>query len=120
MYTSTSRMNPSPSSPLEYQQTDTSWSQETIPFDSFDAVWYYDWKEEKYYRLMITKGKDQIVLSVQGAKKIATIERFDKLIGNIVPDESSPDLSGTAQARRHQDQSHQSFSQIIPWTSGLE
>ena len=67
--------------------------QETIPFDSFDAIWYYDWKEEKYYRLMITKGKDQIVLSVQGAKKIATIERFEKLIGNIVPDESSPDLS---------------------------
>ena len=67
--------------------------QETIPFDSFDAMWYYDWKEEKYYRLMITKGKDQIVLSVQGAKKIATIERFDKLIGNIVPDESSLDLS---------------------------
>ena len=67
--------------------------QETIPFDSFDAMWYYEWKEEKYYRLMITKGKDQIVLSVQGAKKIATIERFDKLIGNIVPDESSPDLS---------------------------
>ena len=67
--------------------------QETIPFDSFDAMWYYDWKEEKYYRLMITKGKDQIVLSVQGAKKIATIERFDKLIGNIVPDEFSPDLS---------------------------
>ena len=67
--------------------------QETIPFDSFDAIWYYDWKEEKYYRLMITKGKDQIVLSVQGAKKIATFERFDKLIGNIVPDESSPDLS---------------------------
>ena len=26
LYTSTSRMNPSPSSPLEYQQTDTSWS----------------------------------------------------------------------------------------------
>ena len=68
--------------------------QETIPFDSFDAVWYYDWKEEKdYYRLMITKGKDQIVLSVQGARKVATIERFDKLIGNIVPDESSPDLN---------------------------
>ena len=67
--------------------------QETIPFDSFDAIWYYDWKDEKYYRLMITKGKDQIVLSVQGAKKIATIDRFDKLIGNVVPDESSPDLS---------------------------
>ena len=67
--------------------------QETIPFDSFDAVWYYDWGEKKYYRLMITKGKDQIVLSVQGAKKIATIELFDKLIGNVVPDESSPDLS---------------------------
>ena len=67
--------------------------QETIPFDSFDAIWYYDWREDKYYRLMITKGNDQIVLSVQGAKKIATIDRFDKLIGNVVPDESSPDLS---------------------------
>ena len=40
--------------------------------------------KRKYYRLMITKGKDQIVLSVQGAKKIATIELFDKLIGNVV------------------------------------
>ena len=67
--------------------------QETIPFDSFDAAWYYDWREDKYYRLMITKGNDQIVLSVQGAKKVATIDRFDKLIGNVVPDESSPDLS---------------------------
>ena len=67
--------------------------QQTIPFDSFDAVWFYDWKGEKYYRLMITKGNEQIVLSVQGAKKIATIDRFDKLIGNVVPDESSPDLS---------------------------
>ena len=67
--------------------------QQTIPFDSFDAVWFYDWKEEEYYRLMITKGNEQIVLSVQGAKKIATIDRFDKLIGNVVPDESSPDLS---------------------------
>ena len=67
--------------------------QETIPFESFDAVWYYDWKEKDYYRLMITKGKDQLVLSVQGARRVATIERFDKLIGNIVPDESSPDLN---------------------------
>ena len=67
--------------------------QQTIPFDSFDAAWFYDWKEEEYYRLMITKGNEQIVLSVQGAKKIATIDRFDKLIGNVVPDESSPDLS---------------------------
>ena len=67
--------------------------QQTIPFDSFDAVWFYDWKGEEYYRLMITKGNEQIVLSVQGAKKIATIDRFDKLIGNVVPDESSPDLS---------------------------
>ena len=42
---------------------------------------------------MVTKGNEQIVLSVQGAQKIATIDRFDKLIGNVVPDESSPDLS---------------------------
>ena len=67
--------------------------QQTIPFNSFDAVWFYDWKDEEFYRLMITKGYEQIVLSVQGAKKIATIERFDKLIGNVVPDESSPDLN---------------------------
>ena len=90
--TSTSRMIPSPSSPLDYQQTDTFWSKKTIPFESFDAVWYYDWREKDYYRLMITKGRDQLVLSVQGAKRVATIERFDKLIGNIVPEESSPDL----------------------------
>ena len=32
--------------------------QETIPFESFDAVWYYDWREKDYYRLMITKGRD--------------------------------------------------------------
>ena len=43
-------------------------------------------KSEEYYRLMITKGNEQIVLSVQGAKKIATIDRFDKLIANVVPD----------------------------------
>ena len=67
--------------------------QQTIPFDSFDAVWFYDWKDEEYYRLMITKGYEQIVLSVQGAKKIATVDRFDKLIGNVVPDEFSPDLN---------------------------
>ena len=67
--------------------------QQTIPFNSFDAVWFYDWKDEEFYRLMITKGYEQIVLSVQGAKKIATIDRFDKLIGNVVPDESSPDLN---------------------------
>ena len=67
--------------------------QQTIPFNSFDAVWFYDWKDEEFYRLMITKGYEQIVLSVQRAKKIATIDRFDKLIGNVVPDESSPDLN---------------------------
>lgn len=33
------------------------------------------------------------MLSVKGAQKIATIDRFDYLIGNVVPDESSPDLS---------------------------
>jgi hypothetical protein len=63
--------------------------QQTIPFNSFDAIWFYDWKDEEFYRLMITKGYEQIVL----AKKIATIERFDNLIRNIVPDESSPDLN---------------------------
>ena len=67
--------------------------QQTIPFDSFDAVWYYDWKSDDYYRLMVTKGYEQIVLSVKGANKIATLDRFDSLIRNVVPDESSPDVS---------------------------
>ena len=39
------------------------------------------------------KGYEQLVLSVKGAKKIATVERFDNLIENVVPDESSPDLN---------------------------
>ena len=97
--------------------------QETIPFDSFDAIWYYDWKEEKYYRLMITKGKDQIVLSVQGAKKIATIERFDKLIGNIVPDESSPDLSELRKLvdikTSHVSHSHRLFPGHPDWNDAI-
>ena len=67
--------------------------QQTIPFNSFDAEWRYNWKEEEFYRLMITKGYEQLVLSVKGAKKIATIDRFDYLIGNVIPDESSPDLN---------------------------
>ena len=41
--------------------------QQTIPFNSFDAVWHYDWKDEEFYRLMITKGYEQLVLSVKGA-----------------------------------------------------
>ena len=97
--------------------------QETIPFDSFDAIWYYDWKEEKYYRFMITKGKDQIVLSVRGAKKIATIERFDKLIGNIVPDESSPDLSELRKLvdikTSHVSHSHRLFPGHPDWNDAI-
>ena len=67
--------------------------QQTIPFSAFDAVWHYDHKSGEYYRLMVTKGYEQLVLSVKGATKIATIDRFDNLIANVVPDESSPDLS---------------------------
>ena len=37
-------------------------------------------------------GQDQLVLSVDGAKKMATTERFDILIRNVVPDETSPDV----------------------------
>ena len=42
---------------------------------------------------MVTKGYEQLVLSVKGATKIATIDRFDNLIANVVPDESSPDVN---------------------------
>ena len=58
--------------------------QQTIPFNSFDAVWYSD-------QLLITKGYEQLVLSVRGAKKIATVDRFDHLIENVAQDDASPD-----------------------------
>ena len=66
--------------------------QQLIPFSNFDAVWHLDWKSGEFYRLMITKGYEQLVLSVSGAKRIATVDRFDNLIGNVMPDDSSPDL----------------------------
>ena len=37
-------------------------AQQTIPFDSFDAVWSYDKKDQEYYRLMTAKGYEQMVL----------------------------------------------------------
>ena len=66
--------------------------QQTIPFSSFDAVWYREWESGEYYRLLVPNGQDQLVLSVDGAKKMATTERFDNLIRNVVPDETSPDV----------------------------
>ena len=66
--------------------------QQTIPFSYFDAVWHLDWKSGEFYRLMITKGYEQLVLSVSGAKRIATVDRFDNLISNVMPDDSSSDL----------------------------
>ena len=83
--------------------------QQTIPFNSFDAVWHYDWNSGEFYRLMVTKGYEQLVLSVKGAKRIATIDRFDYLIGNVIPDESPPDVN---ELRRLIDikTSHTSFS----------
>ena len=66
--------------------------QQTIPCSSFDAVWYRDWKSGEYCRLMVTNGHEQLVLSVNGAKRIGTIDRFNNLIRNVVPDETSHDL----------------------------
>ena len=65
--------------------------QQTIPFSSFDAVWYLDPSDGEYYRLLVNKGQEQLVLSVKDAKKIATVSRFDQLFENILPDDSSPD-----------------------------
>ena len=66
--------------------------QQTIPFSNFDAVWFRDWKSGEYHRLFVPNGQDQLVLSVEGAKKMATVDRFDNLIRNLVPDETSPDV----------------------------
>ena len=66
--------------------------QQTIPFSNFDAVWFREWESGKYHRLLVTNGQDQLVLSVEGAKKMATLDRFDNLIRNVVPDETSPDV----------------------------
>ena len=69
--------------------------QQTIPFSSFDAVWYLDPRDGEYYRLLVSKGHEQLVLSVKNAKKIATVSQFDQLflgeLENILPDDSSPD-----------------------------
>ena len=65
--------------------------QQAIPFPSFDAVWYLDPSDGEYYRLLVNKGQEQLVLSVKDAKKIATVSRFDQLFENILPDDSSPD-----------------------------
>jgi hypothetical protein len=65
---------------------------------------------------MITKGYEQLVLSVKGAKKIATVERFDNLIENVVPDESSPDgmnFESLLTSRRHTRATRAGFSQRI-------
>ena len=65
--------------------------QQTIPFAPFDAIWYKDPIDGEFYRLLVNKGQEQLVLSVRGTKKIATVERFEHLIGNIIPDYASPD-----------------------------
>ena len=65
--------------------------QQTIPFSSFDAVWYLDQSDGEYYRPLVNKGQEHLVLSVMDAKKIATVSRFDQLLENILPDDSSPD-----------------------------
>ena len=66
--------------------------QQTIPFSSFDAMWFRERDSGEYYRLLVPRGQDQLVLSVDGAKKMATVDRFDNLIKNVVPDETSPDV----------------------------
>ena len=66
--------------------------QQTIPFSNFDAAWFRDWNSGEYHRLLVTNGQDQLVLSVEGAQKMATIDRFNNLIQNVVPDETSPDV----------------------------
>ena len=67
--------------------------QQTIPFNSFDAVWHFDRTDQNYYRLMITKGYGVRATCTLCArcKEIATVDRFDHLIENVASDESSPD-----------------------------
>ena len=33
--------------------------QQTIPFSSFDGVWYEDPSDGEYYRLLVNKGQEQ-------------------------------------------------------------
>ena len=44
--------------------------QQTIPFSAYDAVWQYDWNRKEYYRLMVTRGYEQLVLSVRMQGKL--------------------------------------------------
>ena len=55
-------------------------------------MWFHDCPDDKeYYRFAVNKGSDELVLSVQGAKKIATVMRFDQLLENVIQEETSPD-----------------------------
>ena len=65
--------------------------QQTIPFSAFDAIWYLDQSDNNYYLLLVNKGHVQLLMSVKTAKRIATVARFDQLLGNVLPDDSCPD-----------------------------
>ena len=55
-------------------------------------MWFHDRPDDKeYYRFAVNKGSDELVLSVQGAKKIATVMRFDQLLDNVIQEGTSPD-----------------------------
>ena len=110
----------SPSSPLDYQQTDT-FGPRNNSIRIIRCSLVLRLERKGLLPSHDHEGKrDQLVLSVQGAKRVATIERFDKLIGNIVPEESSPDLD---ELRKLVDIRTGHFShthRLFTWTSGLE
>ena len=92
--------------------------QQTIPFSNFDAVWFREWKSGKYHRLLVPNGQDQLVLSVEGAKKMATLDRFDNLIRNVVPDETSPDVEELRKLIDIQTAHISNHCQLFPTHSG--
>eukprot|EP00435_Cladocopium_sp_Y103_P047933 s1604_g14.t1 len=57
--------------------------QREIPFSAFDAVWY-EVTRGTFKRLLIKNGEAQMVLSVDDAKVVARIEKFEKVLEETI------------------------------------
>eukprot|EP00435_Cladocopium_sp_Y103_P069136 s370_g32.t1 len=57
--------------------------QREIPFSAFDAVWYEETRGV-FRRLLIKNGEAQLVLSVDDAKTVARIEKFEKILEETI------------------------------------
>eukprot|EP00435_Cladocopium_sp_Y103_P011557 s3902_g3.t1 len=64
--------------------------QQVIPFSAFDGDWYEE-SDGVFKRLLVKNGESQMVLSVEKAKSVASIEKFSKIMKEtIMQNENEP------------------------------